>query len=105
VSGTPLVVRNATQQGGHIECVLVDSVHAGNRDAIGAQVMIQLDNGLTLRRTVMPTRSYLSQVPPHAFFGFGEAHITSCQVRWPDGQQTKHVIERSDEGSRVTISR
>jgi hypothetical protein len=105
VSGTPLVVRNATQQGGHIECVLVDSVHAGNRDAIGAQVMIQLDNGRTLRRTVMPTRSYLSQVPPHAFFGFGEAHITSCQVRWPDGQQTKHVIERSDEGSRVTISR
>ena len=105
VSGTPLVVRNATQQGGHIECVLVDSTHAGNRDAIGAQVMIQLDNGRTLRRTVMPTRSYLSQVPPHAVFGFGEAHITSCEVRWPDGQQTKHVIQRSDEGSCVTISR
>jgi hypothetical protein len=105
VSGTPLVVRNATQQGGRIECVLVDSTNLANRDAIGAQVMIQLDNGRTLRRTVMPTRSYLSQVPPHAFFGLGEAHITSCEVRWPDGQQTKPVIQRSDEGSRVTISR
>jgi hypothetical protein len=105
VSGTPLVVRNATQQGGHIECVLVDSIHAGNRDAIGAQVMIQLDNGRTLRRTVMPTRSYLSQVPPHAIFGIGESHITACEVRWPDGQQTKQVIRRSDEGSRLTIVR
>jgi hypothetical protein len=85
--------------------VLVDSTNVANREAIGAQVLIQLDNGRTLRRTVMPTRSYLSQVPPHAFFGLGEAHITSCEVRWPDGQQTKPVIQRSDEGSRVTISR
>jgi hypothetical protein len=105
VSGTPLVVRNATQQGGHIECVLVDSIHVGNRDAIGAQVMIRLDNGRTLRKTVMPTRSYLSQVPPHAVFGIGQAHITACEIRWPDGQQTKAVIRRGDEGSRVTISR
>ncbi len=105
VSGMPLVVSNATQQGGHIECALVDSIHVGNRDAIGAQVMIQLDNGRTLRKTVMPTRSYLSQVPPLACFGIGQAHITACEVRWPDGQQTKPVIRRGDEGSRVTISR
>ncbi|RLS46831.1 MAG: CRTAC1 family protein [Planctomycetota bacterium] len=105
VSGAPLVVRNATKQGGHIECVLVDSLHAGNRDAIGAQVTLRLNNGLTLRRTVMPTRSYLSQVPPRACFGIGEVHITECEVRWPDGQRTHPSIRIGDEGSRVTISR
>ncbi|MCX5641257.1 MAG: CRTAC1 family protein [Planctomycetota bacterium] len=105
VSGAPLVVRNATKQGGHIECVLVDSLHAGNRDAIGAQVTLRLDNGLTLRRTVMPTRSYLSQVPPRVYFGIGEAHITACEIRWPDGQQTTTMIRRADEGSRTIISR
>lgn len=105
VSGPPLVVRNATKQGGYVECVLVDSIQAGNRDGIGAQVTLELDTGASLRRTVMPTRSYLSQVPPQACFGIGQAKITRCEVRWPDGTRTYPAVPNGKSPSRVILSR
>ena len=42
-----------------------------------------------MRRLVMPTRSYLSQVELPLLFGLGRAdHADRILVRWPDGSST-----------------
>ncbi len=57
----------------------------GNPEAIGAWVELT-SNGITQRRQVMPTRSYLSQVELPLTFGLGDStRIDSITVRWPDG--------------------
>ena len=39
-------------------------------------------------RTVMPTRSYLSQVELPLTFGMGDAdHVEAVIVRWPNGEE------------------
>lgn len=58
-----------------------------NRDAIGAVVAVTA-NGVTQRRMVSPTRSYLSQVELPVTFGFGNltvADIDTLEIRWPSG--------------------
>jgi len=67
-----------------------------NRNAIGAVVELSID-GVTQRRVVMPTRSYLSQSELPLTFGLGaskapdELHIT-----WPDGQRQTVPITTVD---------
>ncbi len=57
----------------------------GNTGALGAIVDLTA-GGQTIRRQVMPTRSYLSQVELPLTFGLGEADkIDSIKVTWPDG--------------------
>ncbi|PHR94950.1 MAG: RNA-binding protein [Blastopirellula sp.] len=57
-----------------------------NRDAIGAVIEVQTATR-TLRRQVMPTRSYLSQVELPVTFGLGEEEaITSVKIHWPGGE-------------------
>jgi enediyne biosynthesis protein E4 len=64
--------------------VRLEGVHT-NRDAIGARVEIEVD-GRTLSQTVMPTRSYLSQVELPVTFGLGaQDKITAARVIWPGG--------------------
>ena len=56
-----------------------------NRDAIGAEVLLEMDEG-SQRRWVMPTRSYLSQVELPVTFGLGkERQPIKLTIRWPDG--------------------
>jgi len=83
--GSPLLVRNDQQLGNHwLRVRLVDS--GLNRDAIGAVVELRA-GALVQRRTVMPTRSYLSQVELPLTFGLGaDTEIESISVRWPNGQ-------------------
>ena len=55
----------------------------GNREAIGARVELTA-GGITQRRMLMPTRSYLSQVELPLTFGLGEATAADeIRVRWP----------------------
>jgi hypothetical protein len=54
VAGAPLVARNAASVGRHLDIALVDPLHPGNRQAIGAAVTLRLADGRTLQRTVMP---------------------------------------------------
>ena len=59
---------------------------AGNRFAIGAVVTATVGD-LEHTRTVMPTRSYLSQVELPLTFGLGEARqVDRLDVRWPGGE-------------------
>jgi hypothetical protein len=82
--GRPLVLRN-DQDLGH-PWLRVRLIGAGsNRDAIGAWIEVEA-GGITQRRQVMPTRSYLSQVEQPVTFGLGTATgIDGLRVVWPDG--------------------
>nr|WP_240956467.1 FG-GAP-like repeat-containing protein [Wenzhouxiangella sp. XN79A] len=72
----------------------------GNPRGIGAEITVTID-GRDQQRTIMPTRSYLSQVEPVASFGLGNAErVDRIRVRWPDGR----VGERSDVAADRTIT-
>ena len=72
--------------------------HSGNRDAIGAWIEVR-SGGMTQRRRVIPTRSYLSQVELPITFGLGEARLVdSLRVGWPDGSvKTINDVEVDEE--------
>jgi len=84
VVGAPRLLRNDQNLGHHwMQFRLVGT--RGNRDALGAMVEVVV-GGQRIRRTVMPTRSYLSQSQLTVTVGLGEAtRVESVKVRWPDG--------------------
>jgi len=58
-----------------------------NRDAIGAEVRLSA-GGITQRRLVSPTRSYLAQVELPVTFGLGSltaSDVEGLEIRWPSG--------------------
>ena len=64
---------------------------AGNPTAVGAQVTVRLDSGLTQTSEVYAGGGYLSQSTSALTFGLGEdASVETVVVRWPDGQTTTH---------------
>ena len=89
--GAPLLLRNDQALGHHwLRVQLVGS--SINRDALGSWVELRAGDSLQ-RRSVMPTRSYLSQVEPVLTFGLGTADKVdqpgSCLGRWqpPDSHR------------------
>ena len=55
----------------------------GNRDAIGAALLLEMDEG-SQHRWVLPTRSYLSQVELPVTFGLGtERKPVKLTITWP----------------------
>ncbi|MHC4876492.1 MAG: CRTAC1 family protein [Planctomycetota bacterium] len=104
VGSQPRLLRNDQQIGHHwLKFKLIGNGH--NRDAIGAMIEVRLKDR-TLRRSVMPTRSYLSQSELPVTFGVGEsADVESVSVTWPDGRRQKlvgveldqlHVVRQED---------
>ena len=93
VGDRPALLRNDMQTKQHfLRIQLVGQTC--NRDAIGAWVEVKQPNRL-LKRQVMPTRSYLSQVELPVTIGLGpEPTVESVTVRWPDGslQEVKDVL-------------
>jgi hypothetical protein len=86
--GKPMLLRNLQAVGHHwLRVALVGA--APNRDAIGSWIELTA-GGVTQRRQVMPTRSYLSQVELPVTFGLGSATtIDALEVVWPDGTRQK----------------
>lgn len=70
---------------------------AGNPDAVGAMVTVNVEGNLPQTAEVSAGGGYLSQSSPKLFFGFGDSPAQSAQVevRWPDGATTTHEIQRS----------
>jgi hypothetical protein len=93
--GPPLLVRNDQQLGHHwLRVRLVGT--EGSRDAIGAEVEVRAGE-LIQRRTVMPTRSYLSQVELPLTFGLGSHDsVDSLVVRWPGGSVQQVEVREVD---------
>ncbi|MCY3811487.1 MAG: CRTAC1 family protein [Gammaproteobacteria bacterium] len=77
--------------------------NGANPNAIGARITVTTA-GLQQTRTVMPTRSYLSQVELPVTFGLGNATVVQrVDVTWPDGVRDSwtglainrsHVLDR-----------
>lgn len=91
----PRLLRNDQSLGRHwLRLKLVGNGTTANRDAIGARVMLYAA-GDRQARTVMPTRSYLSQTETTLTFGLGDAaEIERVEIVWPDGaKQTLTGLE------------
>jgi hypothetical protein len=93
--GPARLVRNDQDLGHHwLRVRLVGS--GANRDAIGARVELRAGDTVR-RRTVMPTRSYLSQVELPVTFGLGTtAAVDGLTVHWPDGSTTDVDVDAVD---------
>lgn len=83
------------QQNSNHQWLQIKLSQAGlNRDAIGAKVTLSLSSGEVLTRDIMPSRSYLSQVPAIAYFGLGPSpKIDAITITWPDG--VKQTIDNN----------
>lgn len=116
----PVLLRNDQALGHHWLGVRLVG-HKANRDAIGAWIELTAD-GVTQRRQVMPTRSYMSQVELPVAFGLGEADkVDALRIRWPDGssqevidvavdslmviEQPQATVAESDDSPRVAEAR
>ncbi len=95
VEGPPLLLRNEQQAGSHwLRCKLEGP--SGNPHSIGAVIELRA-GGVTQRRYVHPTRSYLSQSEPILTFGLGKANaVDSLTVTWPDGKNQDVKVEGVD---------
>ncbi|MDX1569275.1 MAG: CRTAC1 family protein [Xanthomonadales bacterium] len=100
VDRPPLLLRNDQALGHHWLRVKVHGSGA-NPDAIGARVVATV-NGVEQWRTVMPARSYLSQVELPVTFGLGEAaRVERLEVTWPDGH--RQVLENVAVDQRLEV--
>lgn len=90
VGGSPKLLRNDQQLDHHwIAFKLVGST--SNRDAIGATIELQLGDE-SVRRQVMPTRSYQSQSELPVTIGLGDtSSLTTVTITWPDG--ARQIVE------------
>jgi hypothetical protein len=96
---SPLLLRNDQDLGHHWVRVVLDDAKGS---PIGARVALVAD-GVKQVRTVMPTRSYLSQVELPVTFGLGEAErVETLEVTWPDGGVTRVEVPSVDREIRVS---
>jgi hypothetical protein len=98
----PRLLRNDQALGRHwLRVRLVGDGQTTNRDGIGAVVSLT-SNGVTQKRLISPTRSYLSQLEKVASFGLGEAtEVPTVEVLWPNGKLQKVAIDGIDREVRV----
>jgi hypothetical protein len=100
----PRLLRNDRERSNHfLRLKLVGDGRTCNRDAIGSWVSVTV-GGKVMRKQVMPTKSYLSQVELPVTFGLGDAgEVEDVIVDWTNGIRQKlgplavdqtHVIER-----------
>lgn len=96
------LLRNDQASGNHWLRVKLNGRNS-NRDAIGARVVVELDDGTVLRKTVCPTCSYQSQVELPLTFGLGmNESIQKIEVTWPNG--TTKELNEVDVDQQISIS-
>jgi len=96
-----VLFRNDQQLGHHWLRVKLEG-RTVNRNAIGAVLMLT-SNGVTQRRLVMPTHSYLSQVELPVTFGLGDAQqVDNLTVTWPNGQRQNVPVAQVDTTLMIT---
>ncbi len=83
--GPAQLFRNVASRRGHWLTVRALDPALGNRDAIGAEVIVETGDR-RYWRLIQPSCSYLVSNDPRAHFGLGAAsHFNSILVLWPDG--------------------
>jgi hypothetical protein len=87
IAGPVRLLRNTASQRGHWLGVRAVEPTLGNRDAYGAEIVVQA-GGRRWWRLVQPAYSYASSNDPRVQVGLGAAAmVDSIQVRWPDGME------------------
>lgn len=96
IGQSPRLLRNDQQLGHHwLRFHLIGS--NGNINAIGAWIEVDVD-GKTLRRQVMPSRSYLSQMELPVTIGLGmSTSVSEVRILWPDGSRQTVDIDTLDK--------
>ncbi len=96
IAGPPLLLRNDQKLGNHwLRVKLVGK--APSREAINAWIELTA-GGITQKRQVMPTRSYLAQVELPVTFGLGKStSVDSLKVIWPDGSEQAVAVSAVDQ--------
>lgn len=100
VADRPALLRNdQTSRRHYLRLKLVGT--RCNRDAIGSWVEVQQQERV-IRRQVMPTRSYLSQVELPVTIGLGdEAEVDLVKIYWADG--TDQVVDKVNVDSLTVV--
>jgi len=99
VGAKPMLLRNdASQKNDWIRLELVDQ--GNNRNAIGARIEL-VHGAMVQKRTVMPARSYLSQMELPVTFGLGTAlgsgEAVTITVDWPGGGRETWQLEPNQQ--------
>ena len=85
IAGPARLLRNTASPRGHWLGLRAIDPALGNRDAYGAEIVVQA-GGRRWWRLVQPAYSYASSNDPRVQIGLGPAAtVDSIQVRWPDG--------------------
>ncbi|MCI0652279.1 MAG: CRTAC1 family protein [Planctomycetes bacterium] len=102
VAGEPMLLRNEQSLGHHwLRLSLRGAPGRSNLDAIGALVEVRA-GGAVQRKTVMPARSYLSQVELPLTFGLGkEEAVAEVRITWPDGETVDLGALAADRAHRI----
>ena len=58
-----------------------------SRDAIGARIVVTLDDGTRIHREVQGGSGYLSMNPKQQHFGVGRSRAVDVQITWPNGER------------------
>ncbi len=74
----------------------------GNRDAIGAQLILTLPDGRKLWREVHSTDGYLSVHPKTVHFGMGDHNSSSLEIIWPNGERESFSNLQANQFHRLT---
>ena len=89
---SPMAYRNQGVAGRH-------SLHvglrgsAGNRQAIGALVTVEMTDGTTQNAAVAAAEVYVAASTVGCYFGFSDANPPRLvRVRWPDGSSSSHDV-------------
>ena len=95
---TTLAWRNAGVSGRHSFRVRLQG-RPGNPTAIGAQLRLELADGMTQTMELQAGGGYYSQSAPGTFFGYPDGNLPRrLTVRWPDGTMTNHDFNTPPAG-------
>lgn len=72
-----------------------------NRDAIGARIILTLENGQKLWREVHGSVAYMTVHPKQQYFGLGKFTQATLEVRWPNGDVSTHPVKQVNQ--KITI--
>jgi hypothetical protein len=75
------------ESGWLVEWFAVEPDRRSSRDAVGARVVVTLEDGTRVRREVQAGSGYLSMNPKQQHFGVGDSRSVDVQIIWPNGER------------------
>jgi len=70
-----------------VEWFAIEPDLRSSRDAIGARIIVTLEDGKRVRREVQGGSGYLSMNPKQQHFGVGPSQSVDVQIVWPNGER------------------